>query len=460
MSIELRILSGARAGQTEAFEKSVIAVGRHPLSDFRFDATHDLDVSTKHGEIRGIDGKYIVHDHDSTNGTFVNGERVPAGGSRDLRDGDVIAFGAHGPTVAVRIHGRHSTPIGEKATLLETPAFGAPAQPSAAAPHRPTTERIAIAVREQTRGLKRAIIAIVVVLGGLAAGAVIVARRQSAERDAEIRRLTAEYDSTSKSFEARLEGMNDTALTNDLRRRNDSLMTAVRDAHGEQQATVAQQALARSHALLRSAAQMDLPSVRDANDPAVVFIYTEIGDQAYEASGFDVAKSGLVITNRHVVSDSSGRATRIRVKFANTRVWHAAHIARVAEDPTSDLALLQIDDAGPFPTVPAVAPTVDTPVGGSIATLGYPLGTGIAMEGTGDDFTAKTSLTIGTVSKSTDEILQINAFATHGSSGSPVLDGHGHVIGVVSRGPAAADGQIVYAVPAPRIVALLRGTAR
>ncbi|HVX40066.1 MAG TPA: trypsin-like peptidase domain-containing protein [Gemmatimonadaceae bacterium] len=460
MSIELRILSGARAGQTEAFEKSVIAIGRHPMSDFRFDVAHDLDVSTKHGEIRGIDGRYTVHDNNSTNGTFVNGARVPAGGARELRDGDVIAFGAHGPTVAVHIHGRHVTPIGEKATLLETPAFGAAAQPASGAPRRPTTERIAIAVREQTRGLKLAIGALVVVLGAVAAAALVLSRQQSTRRDDEIKRLAAAYDSTSRSFAARLQGMNDTALTNDLRRENDSLMRAVHDAHGAEQATVAQQAIERSHELLRSASQMDLPSVRDANDPAIVFIYTEIGDRAFEATGFDVAKSGLVVTNRHVVSDSSGRATRLRVKFANSRAWHPAHIARLADDPASDLALLQIDDAGPFPTVTAVAPTVDTPVGGSIATLGYPLGTGIAMEGTGDDFMAKTSLTIGTVSKSTDDILQINAFATHGSSGSPVLDGHGHVIGVVSRGPAGADGQIVYAVPAPKIVELLRGTPR
>ncbi len=434
MSIELRILSGARAGQTEAFEKSIIAIGRHPMSDVRFDATHDLDVSTKHGEIRGVDGTYTVHDHDSTNGTFVNGERVPAGGSRVLRDGDVIAFGAHGPTASVHMH-----------------------DAAAAAPRRPTTERIAIAVKEQTRGLKLAVAGVVIVLGGLAATSFIVARRQSAERDDQIRRLTAQYDSTSKSFQARLQGMNDTALTNGLRRANDSLVGAVHEARGAEQATVAQQALARNHELLRSAAQMDLPSVRDANDPAVVFIYTEIGNQAYEATGFDVTKGGLVVTNRHVVSDSTGRATRIRVKFANTRAWRAAHIARLADDPSSDLALLQIDDGGPFPTVASVAPAVDTPVGGSIATLGYPLGTGIAMEGTGDDFMAKTSLTIGTVSKSTDEILQIDAFATHGSSGSPVLDGHGHVIGVVSRGPAGGGGEIVYAVPAPRIIELLRG---
>src|SRR2546423_9160393 len=113
MSIELRILSGSRAGQTEAYEKSIIAVGRHPLSDLRFDATNDLDVSTRHGEIRGADGRYAIVDHDSTNGTYVNGQRVPNGGSRELRSGDVIAFGAHGPTVSVRIADSRTTPVGD-----------------------------------------------------------------------------------------------------------------------------------------------------------------------------------------------------------------------------------------------------------------------------------------------------------------------------------------------------------
>ena len=49
MRIELRIQSGSRAGQTQSFEKSVIAVGRHPLSDLRFDPNLDIDVSTAEG---------------------------------------------------------------------------------------------------------------------------------------------------------------------------------------------------------------------------------------------------------------------------------------------------------------------------------------------------------------------------------------------------------------------------
>ena len=82
MPIELRILSGSRAGQTQSFDKSVVAIGRHPLSDLRFDPNIDIDVSTRHGEIRVLDNQYVIIDNESTNGTFVNGQRLPRGGRR------------------------------------------------------------------------------------------------------------------------------------------------------------------------------------------------------------------------------------------------------------------------------------------------------------------------------------------------------------------------------------------
>src|SRR6185503_9567706 len=82
--------------------KAVIAVGRHPMSDFRFDAQKDLDVSTRHAVIRGVDGKYAIVDARSTNGTFIHGKRIPTGEPFELHNNDIIGFGEHGPTVAVR----------------------------------------------------------------------------------------------------------------------------------------------------------------------------------------------------------------------------------------------------------------------------------------------------------------------------------------------------------------------
>src|SRR5438876_940920 len=43
MRIELRILSGARAGQSEVFDQPSILIGRKPSSDLRFDTHLDLD---------------------------------------------------------------------------------------------------------------------------------------------------------------------------------------------------------------------------------------------------------------------------------------------------------------------------------------------------------------------------------------------------------------------------------
>ena len=85
--------------------------------------------------------------------------------------------------------------------------------------------------------------------------------------------------------------------------------------------------------------------------------------------------------------------------------------------------------------------------------MGYPLGTDLPMDGSA----AKTTTTFGKVSKVVPDELQIDAFAIQGSSGSPVFDAHGHVIGVVWGGVA---GRIVFSVPVERLNELLRGVGR
>lgn len=453
--IELRILSGSRAGQTESFEKSVIAIGRHPMSDLHFDATQDLDVSARHGEIRGLDGRYTIADNQSTNGTFVNGEAIPRGGTRELRDGDVIAFGAHGPTVSVRIADSKTTPIGERVTAaIPTPPVGVAAvgTPSGSGPRRPTSERVAIAVAEQTRGLKIAMAAGVVVLAGLGGGLYWMGHREAAASDAKLQSMMSAYEESSKQLQSRVAPTNDTTLIHNLERERDSLVRAVRDAKSDEASAVVQQAIQKHQDATRALGEMDMQSVVAANNAAIAFIRSDIGDEAFEATGFGVGANGLVVTNRHVVETSKGKASRVMVKFADTPTFHRARVVRVAGD-SSDLALLQLDDAGKFPVVKGVAPSVDVAVGGAIASIGFPLGSELPMEGS----RATTTLTLGTVSKTTSELLQIDSYASHGSSGSPVFDGHGHVIGVIYGGPKEAAGRIVYAVPSAAVAALLKG---
>ena len=433
--IELRILSGSRAGQSESFDRSVIAVGRHPMSDLRFDATKDLDVSTRHGEIRGLDGRYMVIDNESTNGTFVNGQRVPSGSSRELRSGDVIAFGAEGPTVSVRI------------------SDGKPPEAiPAAALRRPTSERVALAVAEQTRGLRIAMAAGIVVLGGLGAGLYWVGHREAAASDAKLQSMIAAFEQSSRQLQTRVQSTNDTALIHGLERERDSLVHAVREAKSGGAAVVMQQAIQRHQDATRALGEMDMQSVVAANNAAIAFIRADIADEAFEATGFGVGASGLVVTNRHVVENAKGKASRLLVKFADTQTFHRARVVRVPADTATDLALLQIEDAGKYPVVKGLAPTIDVAVGGAVASLGFPLGSELPMEGG----RATSTLTLGTVSKTTSELLQIDSYASHGSSGSPVFDGHGHVIGAIYGGPKEAAGRIVYAVPSQSITELLR----
>jgi S1-C subfamily serine protease len=281
----------------------------------------------------------------------------------------------------------------------------------AALSDRPTTERIAIAVRQQTRGLRAGVFGLVVVLAVFVATGIWYQHNAAVESELARDRLRKVY---------------------------------------------VQQARQRDELQRRSLNEPDWVAMRQATDPAVVLIDSQIGNQKYEATGFCVNASGLIVTSRHVVSDKTGRATRIGAKFANTREWHAAHIVTISTDPNVDLALVQIDGAGTYPAVKTVANAVDVSPGGTIATIGFPLGTDIPMDGSGNDLVAKTTLTVGTVSKTpTHDLLQIDAFASHGSSGSPVLDGHGHVVGVVFGGPKASAGRIVYAVPSERIKELL-----
>jgi len=82
------------------------------------------------------------------------------------------------------------------------------------------------------------------------------------------------------------------------------------------------------------------------------------------------------------------------------------------------------------------------------------------MEGAGNDLMAKATLNPGTVSKKTSTVLQLDSYATHGSSGSPVFNARGLVVGLIYGGAREAGGKIVYAVPPERIAAFIPATLK
>jgi S1-C subfamily serine protease len=102
--------------------------------------------------------------------------------------------------------------------------------------------------------------------------------------------------------------------------------------------------------------------------------------------------------------------------------------------------------------VTGVAASVDSVrTGAPVVTIGFPHALDTPMDGN----LVKTTLAGGTVSKKIPSLLQIDSYASHGSSGSPVFDTNGYVIGVIWGGAPASQGRIVYAVPSDRIASFL-----
>jgi S1-C subfamily serine protease len=207
------------------------------------------------------------------------------------------------------------------------------------------------------------------------------------------------------------------------------------------------------------------PSIRLANDDAVVLIESQVPGQrcqsGCEGTGFAVSPDGLIVTNRHVVMQGGTPANAIRVKFANTGSWVPATFVRASNIADVDLALIQVSRPGTYPSIVALSESgPDLSIGSNVLTIGFPLGTLLRMEGQGASSVARTTATTGSIGKVLPTVFQIDAFADHGSSGSPVFDRHGHLIGVISAGIEDPSAKIVYVVPSGRIVELRRTAGR
>ena len=461
MTIDLHVLSGARAGARESFDAPVVTVGRHPMSDFRFDPLVDLDVSTRHAEFRSAGGMWIIADLASTNGTFVNGERIT--GERRLGEGDVVSFGGNGPRVEVRGMG------------IVTPATSVQAQassstPSAApAPRMDTQARVAVAVKAQTKDMRRAYS----IGGGALVAAAVIAfafwQRETSTREREMASIIAHSDSTlavlAKKLDAPRPG--ETAFTAALKdslaaRKHDLDVMRGRVAAGTATSgsvSELSKRLERTVSLQQALGQMDVSKVVDANDAAVAMVASDFDGKFIAGTAFGITSSGLLVTNRHVVRDEGGKAAgRVVVIYANTRKWLPAHIVRVADGADDDLALIQLDGAGSYPVVAGVSRSGELArVGAAVVSIGYPGATDTPMEGSGMNITARTTTTVGTVSKRLGTVIQIDSYAGHGSSGSPLFDSAGHVVGVIYGGARESGGRIVYAVPAQRLASFLGG---
>jgi hypothetical protein len=169
----------------------------------------------------------------------------------------------------------------------------------------------------------------------------------------------------------------------------------------------------------------------------VVTIFTSVG----HGSGFLIDKSGLILTNNHVINDQSGH---LRVKFGQNQVLEA----RVVEkDRLNDLALLKVN----LIKLQEITPLdLFAPESGSVAEVGEKV-LAIGSPKYRDEL-AK-NLTEGVVGKVGRDYIYHDAAVETGNSGGPLCNFDGQVIGVnaIRISPTATGGAIPISLAKPLI---------
>jgi S1-C subfamily serine protease len=154
-------------------------------------------------------------------------------------------------------------------------------------------------------------------------------------------------------------------------------------------------------------------------------------------SGFIIDKSGLILTNAHVV-DKADKVT-VRLKDGRTFEGKVRGI-----DEVTDLAVVQINAGSDLPVAP-LGSSRNVQVGDWAIAVGNPLGFDNTVTLGIVSTLKRSSAQVGITDKRLD-FIQTDAAINPGNSGGPLLNGNGEVIGINTAIRADAMG-IGFAIP-------------
>jgi len=160
-------------------------------------------------------------------------------------------------------------------------------------------------------------------------------------------------------------------------------------------------------------------------------------------SGFVIDKAGHIVTNYHVVHGGDD----IRVSFSNRDIVEAE---LVGVDPSTDLALLEVDTSSSALTPLALGDSDEVAVGDQVVAIGNPFG--LDRTATAGIVSALQRLITAPNLFTIDHVIQTDAPINKGNSGGPLLNDRAEVIGVntqIETGSISTGNVgIGFAVPA------------
>ncbi|MGZ3840034.1 MAG: trypsin-like peptidase domain-containing protein [Flavisolibacter sp.] len=174
-----------------------------------------------------------------------------------------------------------------------------------------------------------------------------------------------------------------------------------------------------------------------------------IPEQRASGSGVIISEDGYIVTNNHVISDQAGGvAAEINVTLSNRKTYKARVIGR---DPSSDLAVLKIDETKlPFMVY---GNSDNVQLGQWVLAIGYPLTLDATVTA---GIISATGRSIGINSRQTqkgdtpvESFIQTDAAVNQGNSGGALINTNGELIGINSAilAPSGTYAGYSFAIP-------------
>ena len=489
-----------------------IRLGRGRECEVQPVETSDTIVSRVHAELTvGPSGALVVRDADSKNGTFLNGERVTQPTPVRLGDkimlgqgGPVLLVEGMG-TAPHKIFTRPQAggALGQKTVIgLISNALAQAREERRKGGRGSTAFMKALAGERQVRWVSKLLLILVLLLGGGVYGvyrllSMQVEHTKEALRSAEdsaraeseqlrreladaraaaapaaqmdsLRTQLAAAESRTNQLQAALDRAQQALgqqlavgearreeAQRDLQRMRDQLAAAERRAPSQglidslrRAVSTAETQAANLDAKIRAIRGTDFAGLAQQNQAAVGLITVSLAGERYDGTGFVISPDGYMLTNWHVVADSThSEPDTIWVTMADQSAGRYADLIATSRD--RDVALIKVRGYQGSHLTDVDWAGTKARQGEPAALIGYPAGSGFARDRAS---VVRTSMTAGILSRVTPDLIQFDGMTTGGSSGSPVFNADGDVISVhragLRQGPGfALSVPVKYAIP-------------